>query len=307
MLKLKLPGSRLERIDNIWGYIFILPWLFGFFALTLYPMLFSIRISLSNWNILGRPRYIGFDNFIDLFYDERVRTALYNTIYMAALNIPLCTAMALGLALLVNSNLKCVSIFRTVYYLPSVVSGISLMMVWTWILDPSKNGLANMFLGLFGLGPLSWLKSEAWSKPSLVLMQMFLVGGGMVVFLAALKNVPAQLYESAEIDGASAWTKFTKITLPMISPTMFFQVTMGIIGYFQNYAANFIMTGGGPANSSLVLGLLIWRQAFEWYRMGSAAALSWILFGIIMVFTIFQLIGSRRWVYYEAAQGGDES
>ncbi len=188
---LKLLGSRQERIENLWGYVFISPWLLGFLGLTLYPMIFSIRISLSNWNILGRPRFIGFENFVDLFWDERVRVALYNTMYMAALNIPLCTAMALGLAMLVNSaRLKGTSVFRTVFYLPSVVSGISLMMVWTWILDPSKRGLANMALGLFGLGPLSWLKSEAWSKPSLVLMQMFLVGGGMVVFLAALKAVP---------------------------------------------------------------------------------------------------------------------
>lgn len=295
--------SMLKRKENLWGYICISPWLIGFLFLVVFPLFFSIYLSLSEWNILGTPQFIGFENFIELFKDDRTFKALYNTMYMAALNIPLGTIVALGLAMLVNQKLKYISFFRLLFYLPSVVSGISLFIVWSWIFDSSDKGLLNLVLKQFGLGPIGFITSEAWVKPSLVFMQLFLVGGGMMIFLAGLQGIPETLYESAEIDGVNKWQRFWYITIPMLSPTIFFQVTMGIIGYFQSFQANYIMTGGGPGDASLVLGLYIWRNAFSWYRMGYAAALAWILFIIVMTFTFFQFIGSKYWVYYE---GGDD-
>lgn len=296
--------SSINKRENLWGYICISPWLFGFILLVAFPLFFSIYLSLCNWNILGAPSFIGFENFIELFKDARTKKALYNTMYMAALNIPLGTIVALGLAMLVNKKIKFTNFFRLVFYLPSVVSGISLFIVWTWIFDSSSTGLLNRLLTQFGIGPIGFLTSEAWVKPSLVFMQLFLVGGGMLIFLAGLQGIPEALYESAEIDGGNKRQKFWHITLPMLSPTIFFQVTMGIIGYFQNFQANFIMTGGGPGDASLVLGLQIWRNAFSWYRMGYASALAWLLFIIVMIFTFIQFILGKYWVYYE---GGDNS
>lgn len=295
--------SRLAGKEDLWGYLFILPWLVGFLSLTAFPLFSSAYISLCNWNILGTPQYTGIKNYLDLLGDERAKLALYNTIYMAAFNIPLGTLAALGLAVLVNQKLRFIRLFRLIFYLPSVVSGISLIMVWNWILNSSDKGLLNILLKSLGLNPVGWLTTQEWSKPSIVMMQLFLVGGGMMIFLAGLQNVPEHLYESAEIDGASRWKKFLHITLPMISPTLFFQTTMGIIGYFQNFSQAYLMTGGGPADSSLVLGLYIWRKAFEWYQMGAAVTLAWVLFAIIMVFTAIQFFGGKYWVYYEA---GDE-
>lgn len=289
------------RHENLWGYSFILPWIIGFFLLTAFPFFFSLYISLTNWNILGARKFIGFRNFQEiLFLDPRIWKTLYNTAYLAFFCVIICTIVAVGLALLVNQKVKFVSIFRLVFYLPSVVAGVSLYILWTWIFDPSRKGLMNMVIGFFGLGPIGWHKSEIWVKPSLILMYCFLVGGGVLIFLAGLQGIPEQLYESAEIDGASRMRKFFSITLPMLSPTLFLQLTMGIIGYFQVFVPIFIMTGGGPADASLVLSLSIYRNAFEWYRMGYACAISWFLFVIVMVLTVFHFIGSKRWVYYEA-------
>ena len=289
------------RHENLWGYSFILPWIIGFFLLVAFPFFFSLYISLTNWNILGARKFIGLRNFQEiLFLDPRIWKTLYNTAYLAFFCVIICTIVALGLALLVNQKVKFKSTFRLVFYLPSVVAGVSLFILWTWIFDPSRKGLMNMVIGFFGLGPIGWHKSEIWVKPSLILMYCFLVGGGMMIFLAGLQGISEQLYESAEIDGASRMRKFFSITLPMLSPTLFLQLTMGIIGYFQVFVPIFIMTGGGPADASLVLSLSIYRNAFEWYRMGYACAISWFMFVVVMILTAFHFIGSKRWVYYEA-------
>jgi len=304
-----MNASSFRRLRGFSGYAFIAPWLIGFVFLTLVPMIASVVLSFTSWTMLSPPTWVGGSNFERIITDDPLfLTSLWNTAFYVMLAVPLTVGLGLLLALLLNQPLKGMAIFRTVFFLPSVTNMVAVSVLWLWIFNP-EFGLLNRALSLVGIdGPL-WLQSEIWAKPSLVLMSLWGVGGTMLIFLAALQGIPRDLYEAADLDGAGALRKFFHVTLPMISPAMFFSVVIGIIGSFQVFTQAFVMTGtvqpgseGGPNNATLFYVLYLYKKAFQEFEMGYASALAWILFFIVLIFTMMQTRFARRWVHYE---GGD--
>ena len=289
------PGSKKEAVE---GFLFISPWLIGFLIFTLGPLIASIFLSLSKWDIFSDPQFVGFANYVKMFEDPLFKKSLWNTFYYSIVSIPLGMAGGLSLALLLNQKVKGLPIFRTIFYLPSVTSGVAVALLWKWIFNP-EFGLANAILNWFGLPGSQWLSSPTWAMPAIIIMSLWGVGGGMLIYLAGLQGIPQQLYEAAELDGAGSWSCFVNITLPMLSPTLFFQLIMGIIGSFQVFTQVFVMTGGGPANATLVYVLYLYRNAFQWWKMGYASALAWFLFAIILILTLIQFKLAPRWVNYD--------
>lgn len=292
---------RRVLIRNLEGWIFIAPSVLGLVIFTAGPMLASAYFSLCDYDLVRPPVWAGFNNYVRLFTRDRLfYVSLSNTAYYTFLAVPLQTLMALAQAMLLNMRLKGVNIYRTLFYFPTITPTVATVILWTYIL--SKNyGLANSLLWVFGIPAINWLFEPSLAKFSLILMSLWQVGGRMVIFLAALQGVPEELYEASALDGASWWRKQINVTLPMISPVVFFNVIMGVIGTFQVFAAAFIATGGGPVNATLFYVLLLYRQAFENLRMGVASAMAWVLFLIVMAVTGLQFVASKRWVYYEAA------
>ncbi|NPV08108.1 MAG: sugar ABC transporter permease [Anaerolineae bacterium] len=275
------------------------PWIVGFFTLTLGPMLASVYFSLTDYSVLQPPRFVGLDNFRVMFFeDPRYFTVLYNTMYYTVLHVPLSMILALTVAILLNQGLPGENVLRTIYYMPSVVSGVAVSMLWLWLFDPNL-GLVNVVLGWVGIQGPVWLMDPNWSKPALVLMSMWGIGGQMVIFLAGLQGVPQEMYEAAMVDGASWWHKIRFVTVPLITPTIFFNLIMGVIGSFQVFTSAYVMTNGGPVNSTLFYVLYLYESAFRYFEMGYACALAWVLFFIIMAFTLVQFYTSGKWVYYE--------
>lgn len=297
------PAARGFRLrartrESISFYLFISPWIVGFLALTLGPMLVSLQYAFSDYSGLDTPRFIGVANFVEMVGDSQFWTALYNTIYFVFISVPLQISMGLLLAILLNQKIRGMRFFRTGFYLPSVMPGIASAVFWVWMFNP-QYGIINQGLGALHLPGLLWLNSEVWSKPALIIKSQWGVGGGMVIFLAGLQGIPAHLYEAAQLDGAGIWSRFWNVTIPMMTPTIFFNLLMGFIGAFQNFIDPLVMTGGGPLDSSLLYVLYLYFKAFRDYRMGYASALAWVLGIIIMIFTIIQVRLSKRWVYYE--------
>ncbi len=280
------------------GLFFIAPWVIGFLLFTVGPIALSIYYCFTSCNIFNPPVWIGLDNYSTLLDDPLFYKALYNTVYYTVLSVPLILILSLLIALLLNSKLRGMSIFRTIYFLPSVLSGVGVSLLWMWIFNPDS-GLLNLLLSYIGIeGPL-WLNSPVWSKPALVIMSLWGCGGVMVINLAGLQSIPSQLYEVATIDGATGWDQFWYVTLPLITPTLFFNLITLSIGSFQVFTQAYVMTAGGPVNSTLFYVFYLYRMAFENLRMGYASALAWVLFAIIMIFTLIQLRLSDRWVFYQ--------
>lgn len=285
-----------EAID---GYLFIMPWLVGFVTLTSFPMVASLGLSLMNWDLFSTPKWAGFGNYVTLFKDFLVGISFYNTAYYTFLAVPLSLIMSLLLAVLCVQEVRFRAMFRTFFYLPSITPAVAASIVWFWILSPER-GLANTMLKAVGLPPSMWLWDATTSKPTFVLMHLWGSGGNaMVIFLAGLQNIPASLYEAAQIDGAGRWAQFRSVTLPMLSPVILFNLVMAIINSFQVFSAAFLMTAGGPQNSTLFTVLYLYRLAFEQFTMGTASGLAWLLFLVIFTFTALQLRFSEAWVYYE--------
>lgn len=282
----------------MWGWFFVSPWIIGFLIFTALPIFLSAFYSFTAYNIYQPPRWIGLRNYQTLVTDPLFWTALYNTLYYTLISVPLIMAASLLLALLLNSKLPGMGIFRTIYFLPSVLSGVGVALLWMWVFNPDF-GLINSFLEFFGIrGPL-WLFSPEWSKPALIIMSMWGLGGVMVINLAGLQSIPGALYEAAKIDGAGPWAQFRYVTIPMLSPTLFFNFITLTIGSLQIFTQAYVMTQGGPINSTLFYVFYLFRLAFENLRMGYASAMAWILFIIIVAVSLFQIRLSRRWVYYE--------
>jgi multiple sugar transport system permease protein len=294
-------ASQLMRREALDGYLFISPWLIGFVLFVAGPMLGSIALAMMRWDLIGPPQWVGLDNIRWLFTNRLVRLSLWNTAFYTFLSVPLTLAVSLSTALLLNQRLRFQSVFRTAFYLPSVMPAVANAVLWFWILNP-EIGLANSLLRLLGLPALQWIYDPEQAKPTFVLMSMWGVGNTMIVFLAGLQSIPASLYEVAEIDGASWWQRFRNITLPMLSPVILFNLIVGIIGSFQVFTNAFLLTNGGPQNATLFTVLYIYRLGFEQANMGAASALAWLLFLIILVFSLIQLRLSRAWVYYEGAE-----
>lgn len=298
--------QRREALD---GYLFALPWLLGFFIFTLGPTLVSIAMSFTEWNgitPLAQIRWVGAHNYQRLLTeDPRFRTALANTAWYVLWAVPFGTLNALCLALLLNQEVKGLPVFRTLFYLPSVVSGVATSMMWLWLFNPSF-GPVNFLLAKLGVPPdrlPGWLTDANWAMSAFILMSLWGVGNSMLIYLAGLQGVPTHLYEAADLDGANAWIRFRQVTLPMLTPTLLFNLVMGIIGSFQTFTQAFIMTSGGPNDSTLFFVLYLYQKAFQQFQMGYASAMAWILFLIIMSLTLTLLRSSKRWVYYEGERG----
>jgi len=298
----RLP--RYKRREAINAYIMLAPWIIGFIVFTAGPMVASIVISFMDWPLLQAPKWIGLGNYKFMFKGELFWISLYNTIYYTLIGVPLRVIAALCVALAMNLKLRGISVYRTIYYIPSITPAVASSIMWLWIFNPDF-GLANTLLGYIGIhSKIRWIYDPALSKPSLILMSLWGIGGMMIILLAGLQGIPEQLYEAAEIDGAGLWHKFWKITLPMLSPSIFFVTIMQVISSFQVFTQAYVMTRGGPANSTLFLVLYLYQNGFEFFRMGYASALAWALFMFVMVLTILQFRGSRYWVFYEGELRG---
>ena len=293
--------SRKVRADNIAGYLFIAPWLIGFLVFTIGPMVASGYLSLTKFSGFGAVRWVGLQNYAKLFRDDLFYTSVYNTAYYAFLGVPAQLLVALVLATILNAKVPYVNAFRTAYYVPTVVPAVANVFLWVWILNYDF-GLINSLLRLVGIPAVNWLWSTRIVKPALILMSLWRVGQQMVIFLAALQGVPEELLEAASIDGANGLQRFFRITIPMISPVIFLNLVIGIIGSFQTFTVALIATNGGPVNATLFYVLYIYRQGFQSFNMGYASGLAWILFLIILVLTGIQFYLSNRWVYYESAR-----
>ena len=280
------------------GLLFTSPFLLGVLLLWVGPMLYSLYLVTQDWNLITPAKYIGLGNFERLLSDPLVGKSLGNTAYYTFIGVPLQLVVAFALALMLHQNVRGQSLYRTVYYLPSITPAVAFAVVWVQILNP-EFGVLNSLLGMVGLKPIKWLFDPTWSKPAFILISLWLTGFQMVIFLAGLQGVPKELHEVASIDGANRWQRFWNVTIPIISPVIFFNLIVGIIGSFQIFTLAFIMTKGGPQDSTLFLVLYLYRNAFEYFKMGYAATLAWLLFLIIMVFTAIQFIFANRWVYYE--------
>lgn len=297
----KKTRSKLQRREAIEGYLCIAPWLFGFVCLTLGAVIFSFIMSLTRWDMINPARFVGFSNYATIFADDfRFRQSLKITAIYAGCSVPLGMTCALALAMLLNLKVKGMQIFRSIFYIPAILPGAAVAMVWMMVFRPQASGIFNAILGLFHVAPIPWLTAPEWVLKSFIVMSLWGVGGGMIIYLAGLQSVPTQLYEAAEIDGAGSWGKFRNVTLPMISPTLFFNLIMGIIGSFQVFTSSYIMTQGGPAYASLFYVLYLYQKAFKYLQMGYACALAWILFAVILALTLIVMLTSRKWVYYEA-------
>ena len=300
--------SKLRRREALHGYTFILPWVLGFLLFTMGPMLAGFFLSLTEYTILAPPRWVGLGNYSYILRDPLVSKSVYNTVYYVVLAIPLTLVVGLLLALLLNEKVKGMPLFRTIFYLPSIVPAVASVALWMWVLN-GRWGLLNMLLKSAGIIGPGWLTDPKWTKPALVVWTLWGAGGTMVIYLAGLQGIPQELYEAAEIDGAGAWRRFWHVTIPMLSSTIFFNLIMGIIGSFQIFTPALIFgatqtlsyqtPAGGPLNSLLFLVLYIYQNAFYFYKMGYAAAMAWMLFLIVLVFTLIQFRLAGRWVYYE--------
>lgn len=290
---------KLRTKEALWFYVLISPWLIGFLALTLGPMAYSFYLGFNNWDLFTPPQWVGLANYVRLFTQDRIFwKALGNTFYYAGLAIPLGMSAALGVAYLLNKPLRGMRMFRTLYYIPALVPAVATSLIFQRLLAPGIG--VNQLLALIGIRGPAWLLDPAWVKPALVLMSLWGVGGGTVLLLAGMQGIPAEFYEAAAIDGANTGQMFFKITLPMLSPVLFFNLITGVIGALQTFTQVYIMTGGGPNNASTMIVPYLFDNAFRFYRMGYASTIAWVLFILIMIFTLLILRSSSVWVYYES-------
>lgn len=295
----------LEQKEGLQGYIFIFPWLFGLVTFTAGPLLFSLFASFTNYNITSKMDFIGLSNYIRMFTNDSLFwISLGNTLYFVAFSVPLTTIGAVLISVLMNQKVPGMRIFRTIYYLPAVLSGVGVYLLWMQLLSPNT-GLINTILSWVGIQGPAWLFDPNWTKPAIIFMSLWKVGGSMLLYLASMQGVPQTLYEAAEIDGANPFRRFWHITLPMITPIIFFDVVTSTIGGFQVFQEAYVMTEngeGGPANSLVFFNLHMWNKAFEVFDMGYAMGMSWILFVIIFILTLINLKLAPRWVHYEGGK-----
>jgi multiple sugar transport system permease protein len=295
--------GRLTTKQEVEFYLAISPWLIGFVLFTGGPILAALLISFTQWQIIDTPKWVGLGNYAQLFrHDTLFWTSIVNTAYYVVVSVPLGLIGSVLVALLLNQKVRGVALFRTIFYLPSVTSGVAMAILWVWLFNPEV-GLINSALRFVGLPGPGWLNDQHWAMPAIIIMSLLGVGGNMVVLLAGLQGIPQHLYEAAKLDGANPWQEFLHVTLPMLSPVIFFVLVVSTIGAFQIFTNVYVMTGGsgGPGTATLVYVLYLYQNAFQYLRMGYASAMAEILFLIILGLTIAQFATARRWVYYESA------
>ena len=296
------PRIRQRTREAIEGYIFVLPAVIGFVLFTLYPMVASLGLSFTEYNLISSPAWIGFDNYSRMFQDEFFWRSVRITVTYAVVGLPLGLTFGLLIALLLNQRVPGIAIWRSLYVLPSVISGAAVVVLWRWLFNP-EFGLVNVMLDYVGIDGPNWLGTTKWALPSLILISLWGFGGTMLVFLAGLQGVPSELYEAVEVDGGNAWHRFRNVTLPMLSPVILFNLVIGLIYSFQFFTEPFALTEGGPENSTLVYLLYLYNNAFRYFEMGYASAMAWILFLIVLVLTLLIFRTTPMWVHYENERG----
>jgi multiple sugar transport system permease protein len=291
--------SNQDRKNLRLGLAFISPWIIGFLIFTLYPILSSLYYSFTDYGLFGSPVWVGLQNYIDLFTkDDKFFLSLYNTVFFFLLAMPASVIVGILLAILLNSKLRGMTFFRSLFFLPTIVPAVASAAVWMWILNPQW-GLLNTSLRMIGVHGPPWLSDPQWAKPSLVFVALWTIGSEVIIYLAALQEIPRDYYEAALVDGANSFQQTRFITLPMITPVIFFHLVNGTIWAFQYFTEAYVMTGGGPANATLFYALNLYRNAFTSLKMGYASAQAWILFIVVMIATLIIVRSSKGWVYYE--------
>jgi multiple sugar transport system permease protein len=295
----RLRPLALRDLRN--GLLFIAPWLVGLVVFTLYPILASFYYSFTDYDIVSAPKFVGLANYQALLTtDPLFYRAVANTLFYAAVAIPLNLVVAVLIALLLKTRVRGLSIYRTIFFLPSILPDIASALLWSWILNP-QFGLVNALLKRLHLPTVGWLSDPLWAKPALILIGLWGFGASLIIFLAALQDIPQQLYEAAELDGANSIQRTWHVTIPMLTPTIFFNLVLGMIGAFQYFTTAFVLTqgSGGPASSTLFYAMLLYRNAFSYFKMGYASAMAWLLFALVFAITWIIFRTSGRWVYYE--------
>jgi multiple sugar transport system permease protein len=304
---MQLPFTRsrhlsLARREEIDFYIFVSPWIIGLIFLFGGPILASLGLSFTGWTGVSFEslQFAGLENYQAMIEDKLFWTSLQNTFYYSFGSVLLGVSLALLIALLMNQKVPGITIFRTIFYLPSITQGVAIAIMWIWIFNPQV-GLLNYGLDLFGIDGPGWLTSQQWAMPALILMSLWQIGGFMIILLAGLQGVPQSLYDAAKIDGANKWAEFRHVTLPMISPALFFVTVIAVVQSFQIFTNVRVMTRGGPGTATMVYVYYLYLNAFTYFRMGYASALAWILFVVVAILTWLQFKASEKWVHYEGA------
>lgn len=297
-MKKKRKMNLKERSQLKWGYVFIAPAIIGLICFNFGPMLFSLGISFTSWDVISAKEFIGLENYRNLFHDPLFFKSLKVTLYYTLLSVPLITCIPLLIAILLNTKVKGISVFRAIFYVPSIVPIVASAAVWMYIYNPMY-GLLNSILKALGMHSHNFIFSESGAVPSLAVMALWAAGNTVVIYLAGLQGVSRQLYEAAEIDGAGALARFFHITVPMMTPIIFYNFVMAIINSMQIFTQAYIMTDGGPANATFFYSLMVYRTAFKQSRMGYSAAMSWVFFVIIAALTLIVFKSQNKWVVYE--------
>ncbi|MBL8161829.1 MAG: sugar ABC transporter permease [Anaerolineae bacterium] len=305
---LNIRSWSLSRREAAAGYLFISPWIIGFILLTLGPMLASLYFSFNQYNIVDMPRWIGLGNYTRLFNDPLFWQSLKVTLYFAVLALPSGLILSFLLAILLNQNIPGVRLWRTLYFLPSVLTGVAVTLLWVLLFNPQM-GAVNQVLELIGIKGPGWLNDPDWSIPALVIMALWGVGQNMIIYLAGLQSVPAELYDAAKVDGAGRVMQFRHVTLPMMTPVLFYNLVLGLIGTFSYFTQAYVASGavgevGGPLRSTLFYNLYLYQNAFDYREMGYASAMAWVLFAIVLLLTLVVFRSSSLWVYYEGELRG---
>jgi multiple sugar transport system permease protein len=282
------------------GYIFISPFIMGFFLWFLIPAVIAVWLTFTDWNLIREPKFVGLDNLLHLGSDPLFWQSLKVTTIYTLASVPIGLIVGFCLALLMNTKVRGIAIFRTMYYLPSIVPAVASAVLWAWILN-TEFGLLNVLLRYFGLPKIRWLQDPEWALPALIMMSLWGLGSTMIIYLAGLQGIPEVFYEAAKIDGAGRWAQLRHVTIPLMSPVIFFNLIIGIIGSFQVFTAGFLLTNGGPQNATLFYVLYLYRNGFQFLNMGYAAALAWVLFFIIMALTLIVFRSTASRIHYEDA------
>ncbi len=301
------PRRRMSQgtRHTINGILFASPWIFGLLAFWIYPTLASAYYSFTKYNGVRNPQWTGIANYLELFLeDEEFLTAIWNTVYFAGVSIPLAIIFAFGLALMLNAKIRAQVVYRTIYFLPTLVPEVALAIVWVFIFTPHSGLIAAPFRAIGLRGPC-WLTCKDWAMPTLVLLALWIIGQQIILYLAGLQDVPQDLYDAADVDGANIFSKFRNVTLPMLTPVIFFHLVTSVIGALNFFAIPYIMTGGTgfPANSTLFYSIYLYKNAFHYFEMGYASAMAWLLFMFTLCVTLIIFLSARMWVFYA---GGEE-
>lgn len=295
----------MKRKEALWFYLLVLPWVFGFVALTLGPMIYSLFLSLTDWDLFTPPQFVGLDNYIRLFSKDKVFwKTVFNTLYYAFISVPLGMLFSLLIVYFLTKPVKGSTIYRTLYYIPATVPAVASALLFKWLLAPDA-GMINRFLAIFGVDGPAWLLDPVWVKPALILMSLWTVGVNITLLMAGTKSIPTEFYEAAELDGASYTARYFRITLPLLTPVIFFNLVNGLIVALQVFTQIYIMTGsggatmGGPNNASMMIVPYLFNNGFRFYKMGYASAIAWLLFVLVLILTLLVFRSSNAWVHYE--------